>query len=172
MITPLVTPLVRPLASAIAGPHQDGDPDAAAYVAAVRAAGATVSGSQANAIDAFVRREKSTGRWTSHRRIYLPVWAHADANKIDMVTCDASAVWVADVAHERGWVQADGDSGGLDLSATLPGLGLDSTTSACLWGICLEAPSGTAHAWMIGARDSESSILELGHFSNVSMRFY
>lgn len=170
--TPPARSPATPAALGWAGPRQAGDPDAAAYVAAVRAAGAAVSAAQADAIDAFVRREKSAGRWTSHRRIYLPVWADAGANKIDMAACDASATWAADVSHGRGWVQADGDSGGMDLAATLPGLGLGTTTSACLWGICLEAPAGTAHDWIIGARDSESSILELCHFSDSTMRFF
>ncbi len=62
------------------------DPDAKAYIVAVEAAGAIVTSTQRNAINAFVKGGKADGWWASMRRIYLPIWGIAAPNAIDIVS--------------------------------------------------------------------------------------
>ena len=69
-----------------AGGVQGLDPDAKAYINAVVAAGATVTPTQRNAINAFVKGGKTDGWWASMKRIYLPIWSAASPNAIDIVS--------------------------------------------------------------------------------------
>ena len=148
------------------------DDDAMAYIEAVEAAlGSRMTSTQWNAINDFVEAEKTASRWTLHKRIYLPVWANADANKVDMVTATAAGAWIADVTHSAGYVQADGDSGGFDFNVGCQTLGM-TNTSGCMWAICLQADSGTDNIYMVGGRDSETSKLSLHHLSSSSVYFY
>lgn len=62
------------------------DADAKAYIDAIVAAGATITASQRNAINAFVKGGKTAGWWTSMKRIYLPIWSIAAPNAIDITT--------------------------------------------------------------------------------------
>ena len=74
------------------------DADAKAYINAVVAAGATVTATQRNAINAFVKGGKTAGWWSSMKRIYLPIWSIAAPNAIDIVS-RASGTFVGTPTH-------------------------------------------------------------------------
>lgn len=103
------------------------DVDAVAYVAAVRAAGATVTTAQENAINEFIIAEKTDSRWTSLKRMYLPIWGVAAANAIDMVTRN-SGVWSGSFVHNAGTVKADGVTANFDLGTSLTAESLTAST--------------------------------------------
>ncbi len=111
----LTTSVVRPLFSL--------DAAAASYIAAVTTAkGSSPTGVQIAAIDAFIVGEKTAGRWTSHKRIYLPIWGNAAANAIDLVT-GTSGTWNGTVTHSAGYVASDGTTGYLNMGAAPDSLG-------------------------------------------------
>ena len=86
------------------------DPDAKAYINAVVAAGATVSGTQKTAINNFVKGEKAASRWTLLKRMYLPIWGANNPNAIDMVG-GTSGSFIGTVTPSSGYVTSDGTSG-------------------------------------------------------------
>ena len=95
------------------------DPNAKSYIDAVVAAGATVTATQRNAINAFVKTEKAESRWTMQKRLYLPIWGVASPNAIDMVGL-TSGSFVGGVTHTAGYVTTNGTSGHF-LSNVSPG---------------------------------------------------
>ena len=99
------------------------DPSAKAYINAIVAAGATVTGAQRTAINNFIKAEKDASRWTLHKRLYLPIWSVAAANAIDMVT-QASGTFVGGVTHAAGYIQGNGTTGGFNLPDSLASMGL------------------------------------------------
>lgn len=110
------------------------DSDALAYVNAITIAGATVSISQQAAISDFVKAEKAAGRWTTIKRLYLPIWGVAAANAICMVSL-TSGRWVGGVTHAAGYVQGDGSTGYFNTetpSVTFFGSGANSVTAGAL----------------------------------------
>lgn len=86
------------------------DPTAKSYINAVVAAGATVTPTQRTAINSFVKSEKAASRWTMQKRLYLPIWAAASPNAIDMVGL-TSGSFVGGVTPYSGYVTSDGTSG-------------------------------------------------------------
>jgi hypothetical protein len=93
------------------------DADAAVYIAAVETAGATVSGGQKKAIDTFYKTGKSDGWYSSIKRMYLPIWAAAAPNAIDMMEL-GSGTFNGTVTHGAGFVQGDGTTGYFAFSST------------------------------------------------------
>lgn len=98
------------------------DPDARDYIAAVVAAGATVSGGQKSAINTFIKTGKSDGWYPSIKRLYLPIWASAAPNAIDMIGL-TSGTFNGTVTHSAGYVESDGSTGYFD-----PGAGSEPNT--------------------------------------------
>jgi hypothetical protein len=86
------------------------DPDAKGYIDAVVTAGATVSATQKKAINTFVKTGKSDGWYSSIKRMYLPIWASAAPNAIDMIG-RTSGTFNGTVTHGAGYVQGDGSTG-------------------------------------------------------------
>ena len=103
------------------------DPDAAAYIAAVRAAGGTVSGAQATAISNFAILGKADGWFSSVKRFYLPIWGVAAANAVDLIV-RGSGTFVGGVTHSSGFVKFNGITGHLRTDATITSLGSTSST--------------------------------------------
>jgi hypothetical protein len=95
------------------------DPDAKAYINAVVAAGATVSGTQRSAINTFVKTGKTNGWYSSLKRIYLPIWGVAAPNAICMTSL-TSGTFVGGVTHSSGYVTTNGSTGHF-LSDASPG---------------------------------------------------
>lgn len=107
------------------------DPDAAAYIAAVTAAGATVSGAQATAINDFVVINKTAGTWLKIGRLYFPVWNIAAANALDMKTL-ASGTFVGGAIQSPGYVEGDGLTAYFNTSTTIAQAG--GTLTSFYWG--------------------------------------
>jgi len=85
------------------------DPSAKGYIAAVTAAGATVTSSQRTFINNFYKSAKAD-YYTNLKRLYLPIWGVAAANAIDMITL-ASGTFVGGVTHGAGFIQGNGTTG-------------------------------------------------------------
>jgi hypothetical protein len=103
------------------------DPSAKAYINAVVAAGATVSGAQREAINTFVKTGKTAGWYSQLKRMYLPIWAIASPNAIDIIEA-SSGSFVGGVTHASGYVQGDGSTGYFSLEASLGTLALTASS--------------------------------------------
>lgn len=130
------------------------DPDAKAYIAAVETAGATVNATQKKAINTFVKTGKSDGWYSSLKRLYLPIWASAAPNAIDMIG-RTSGTFNGTVTHAAGYVQGDGSTGYFDPGAAgnLQTLGMGGDNLHYMLGVSL---GGTASSVPIGAWDGNA----------------
>jgi hypothetical protein len=102
---------------------------AGAYISAVETAlGSSITSTQKAALNAFVLAEQAAARWTSHKRLYLPIWANAAANAICLKSL-TSGTFAGTVTHGAGYVQSDGSTGYFDFGISPPAMGL-TTASA------------------------------------------
>jgi len=99
------------------------DPSAKAYINAVVAAGATVSGAQRTAINNFYKTGKSDGWYSSLKRMYLPIWGVAAPNAICMTSL-TSGTFVGTVTHGAGFVKSDTTTGYMNTNVGVTTLGL------------------------------------------------
>ncbi len=152
---PLTVPLCRPLSGPLLRPVSGVDPDARAYVAAVQTAGVTVSSSQRDAISDFIAGEKAAGRWSLLKRLYLPIWANATANAIDVVSL-VSGVFVGGITHGAGYMKPNGTTGYFrsDLSPLTAGL---TTTSGAVFALCPSPDTRADTRYLLGTRDPGDS---------------
>jgi hypothetical protein len=127
------------------------DPDAAAYINLV-AASVSVSTVQRNAINAFVKAEKLAGRWTSLKRLYLPIWANATANRICMVSRSASGFFTGGMTHAAGYVQGNGSNGYFDSNVNFNTLA--TTDSQMVFGLVYVADTGTTYKTVVIAGEA------------------
>jgi len=149
MILSLCKSLVNPLCLPLRHAADAFDASALAYIAAVSAV-TTVTLSQKIAINAFVVGEKLSGRWSSHKGIWLPIWGSgkAAANSIDMVSL-SSGTFAGGVTHQSNTIYFDGISGYFNTSKALSSNGLTvsnmgfsflttgiTATDAPLLGVC------------------------------------
>jgi hypothetical protein len=74
----------------------------ASYVAALRAAGATVTPTQQAALSSFISGEIAAGRWGNHKRIHFPVWQLAAANAICMKSLTSGTFFGGFIHHNYG----------------------------------------------------------------------
>ena len=100
------------------------DPSAKAYINAVVAAGATVSGAQRTAINNFYKTGKNDGWYSSLKRMYLPIWGVAAPNAICMTSL-TSGTFVGGVTQGAGFVQGDNTTGYFNTSTALHSVGLN-----------------------------------------------
>ncbi len=119
------------------------DHDAVEYLEAVTAAGVTPTAAQANTITAFILAEKAAGRWTRHKRIYLPIWANAAANAIDMVD-RAVGTWSGSIVHANGYVEG-GANGAFLATPSITALGL-SRNDHCLSALIYRGHQGSGYS--------------------------
>ena len=113
------------------------DPAAKAYINAVVANGATVTSTQRNAINEFVKSGKTDGWWSSMRRIYLPIWGIAAPNAIDIIS-GTSGTFTGTITHAAGYIQGDGSTGTFRFNGNPSGLGL-TLNSGFLFTLCNQA---------------------------------
>ena len=95
----------------------------AAYVAALTAAGATVTAPQQAAISTFMSGEIAAGRWEKHKRLYFPVWQLAAANAICMKSL-TSGTFSGSMTHAAAGVYAIGFSSNMNTNTNLGSLGI------------------------------------------------
>lgn len=136
------------------------DPDAKAYIAAVETAGATVSGGQKSAINTFYKTGKSDGWYSILKRMYLPIWASAAPNAIDMIAL-GSGTFNGTVTHGAGFVQGDGSTGWFDSGVTPGTLGLSPSTAY----LCALAKTEMIASRAIGSRNSILQDMNLARVS-------
>jgi hypothetical protein len=98
----------------------------AAYIAALTAAGASVTAPQRAAISSFMSGEIAAGRWDGIKRLYLPVWGSAAANAICMKSL-TSCTFNGAFTHASGYIQG-GYSKYITLGTTLAALGLSASS--------------------------------------------
>jgi hypothetical protein len=99
----------------------------ASYVAALRAAGATVTAPQQAAISTFISGEIAAGRWSKHKRLYFPIWQLAAANAICMKSL-TSGTFSGSVIHGSGGVGVtSGGAGNMNTNTNLGALGITKT---------------------------------------------
>jgi hypothetical protein len=128
------------------------DPDARAYIAAVETAGGTVSATQRTAVSDFYRAGKSAGWYSSIKRLYLPIWAAAAPNAIDMIGL-TSGTFNGTVTHSAGYVQGDGSTGYFD-----PGAGSEPNT--------LGLSNASATLFMVVSNNSDASAAQIGSMTS------
>jgi hypothetical protein len=110
------------------------DPDAKAYINAVVAAGATVSGAQRTAINNFYKTAKTGGWYSQLKRLYFPIWGGSAApNAIDMIST-LSGSFISTPTYANGYVNGNGTSAcfSFDLSPSTLGLTTSSGSIYCL----------------------------------------
>jgi len=98
-----------------------------AYVAALRAAGATVNATKEAAISTFINGEIAAGRWSKHKRLYFPVWQLAAANAICMKSL-TSGTFSGSIAHTTSGVYVSGGTGNMNTNTNLGDLGITKTS--------------------------------------------
>jgi hypothetical protein len=128
------------------------DADAKAYIDAVVAAGATVSGTQKNAINNFIKSEKSASRWSLLKRLHFPIWSVSAANAIDMVT-RASGTFVGGVTHASGYVQGNGSTGYFNFGSSPAGFGL-TASNGMIFALCNLADTAIDARTLIGSTNN------------------
>ena len=136
------------------------DSDAKAYIDAVVAGGGTVSGTQRNAINTFYKTGKTDGWYSSIKRLYLPIWAVAAPNAIDMVA-RTSGTFAGTVTHAAGYVQGNGSTGKFTSDTNGNAVGMTSSTGG-MGALCLLAPTGVGFAAM-GGMPGATDALQLYH---------
>jgi hypothetical protein len=101
------------------------DADANAYITSLLSVGAVVTLTQQDAINTFVKAGKADGWWSSLKRLYLPIWASAAPNAVDMIT-RASGTFNGTVTHAAGYVQGNGSTGYFNIGANQSTMGIGS----------------------------------------------
>jgi len=139
------------LSNSLGSSSRGQDPSAADYIAAVRAAGATVTSSQVGEINTFYKAAKSGGYYTSLKRLYLPIWGVAAANAIDMIGL-TSGTFSGGVTHGAGFVQGNGTTGYFDSATSPTDISLDMT-GATMFRLIYEAITGNNYIGAISGAD-------------------
>jgi hypothetical protein len=119
-----------------------GDPDAQLYIAAVEVAlGTTIelalpaATNPRKIISDFYKAEKDAGRYSLHKRIYLPIYDNLAANAVDAITTTSGTFPISGaVTVAPGYVQGNGTTGYFDSGASLGGVG-GSNASGSIWFI-------------------------------------
>ena len=96
----------------------------AAYIAALTAAGATVTAPQQAAISTFMSGEIAAGRWDGIKRLYFPVWGLAAANAICMKSLTTGTWTGGAVTHAAGYVVSTRLGGYMNTNTNFPALGI------------------------------------------------
>jgi hypothetical protein len=136
------------------------DADAKAYIAAVETAGATVSGGQKKAIDTFYKTGKSDGWYSSIKRMYLPIWASAAPNAIDMME-HGSGTFNGTVTHAAGYAKGDGTTGYFDFGVSPSTLGLTVSSESVFALVKTLSAAAASTNYLLGSFNNASQTLFL-----------
>jgi hypothetical protein len=143
---------------------------AGAYISAVEIAlGSSITSTQKAALNAFVLAEQAAARWTSHKRLYLPIWANAAANAICIKSL-TSGTFGGTVTHGAGFVQGDGSTGYFNFGTDPSSLGLSAgNSSACV--LITQANVGTATTVHMGVSTSYPNYYGLAAPGNANLKY-
>lgn len=115
------------------------DPDAKLYIATVQAAlGATTieealpaATNPKKIISDFYKAEKDAGRYSLHKRIYLPIYNNLAANAVDAITATSGTFPISGaVTVAPGYVQGNGLTGYFDMLQSPADLSMALTSQA------------------------------------------
>lgn len=141
---------------------------AARYISAVETAGVTVTSTQRNAIDAFFKTGKSQGWISSLRRVYLPIWAAAAPNAIDMMTVTSGTYLLGGVTHASGYVQGNGTTGYFNLGVSPSSLGL-TINGGTSFALVNQQDSRTDTRYFLGVTDTSNRRIYLRQDGSTSV---
>jgi hypothetical protein len=133
-------------------------PEAAAYIDAVSAVGATVTPTAKNAINSFIKAGKKNGWYNNIKRFYFPIWGAAAPNAIDLITL-TSGTFNGVVTHANGYVQGNGSTGFFNFGVTFRAAGGTNNVSA--FGGRIAQGSGTGFKTIVGTRANTFDITTL-----------
>jgi hypothetical protein len=122
------------------------DADAAAYVTRLLNTGTSITPAQISALDTFFLTGKSEGWYSALKRMYLPIWAAAGPNAIDMIG-GTSGTYSGTVTHASGYVQGNGSTGVFDSVTDLVTLGLTTSSASLFYGAYSE-PTANSDFYM------------------------
>ena len=155
------------------------DADARLYIAAVETALGTpiatalpsATSNPKRIISDFIKAEKAAGRWSLHKRIYLPIYANAAASAIDMVGRNIGTFTASGVTHAAGYVQGDGATGYFNFNVIPTTLGLTSS-SGMVFAVHKAEPIGTLEMVSVSSIDGSdiTKVSDLS-FRNTSIKF-
>ena len=129
--SPVYDPIFGDAIGFIHLPSEDSlDPDAKAYIDDVKAEGVTVSLAQQNTINQFFIDSKSAPTWSSHKKIYFPIWGNAIANSICMKTL-VKGTFAGTVTHGAGFIQGDAITGRMLTGESPTSLGFTTASAWC-----------------------------------------
>lgn len=168
---PISRGLSRSLSRSISGGLVSGfsfaDSDAAAYVAVIESAGASVTDVQKSAIDDFYGQAKTSGYYSSLKRLYLPIWGAAAPNAVDMIT-RSSGTFNGSVTHSDGVVQGDGSTGYFDFG-TSPASDSLTLASSCLFHLTYSIGSVAGFRRPVGCENSGSQTANLAQSGSIQV---
>jgi hypothetical protein len=131
------------------------DADAAAYINAVVAAGATATSTQRRAINDFYKTGKSQGWYGQLKRLYLPIWGVAAPNAIDTISL-LSGTFSGGITHSSGYVSTDATTGYFSFDLAPDSLGLTTSSGSIYCLVTSTAEIGGA-AHLCGVQDSSNN---------------
>ena len=108
------------------------DVDAKAYINAIVAAGATVTSTQRNEINTFYKTGKAEGWYSQLKRMYLPVWAIASPNAVDLIG-RTSGTFAGGITHSAGYATGNGTTGYFDYNTNAVAQGISASTGSLFW---------------------------------------
>ena len=123
---------------------------AAAYIAAITSAGATVTAPKQAAISTFISGEIAAGRWDSIKRLYLPIWESAAPNAICMKSL-TSSTFIGGVTHGAGYIQGNGTTGYANTNTTLASV---NVTKDSYYAGYLRIEAGALSEYSFGVTES------------------
>jgi hypothetical protein len=161
MILPLAQPLARPLARPLASFMSGGlDPDAAAVIALLEAEGVTVTSTRRNAIRAFYAAIKPLAAYSALKRLHIPGFQNAEADRICWKTGAKLGTWVSTVNRANGQVASSAtDVGHYDFGSSAASRGL-TPGSAWLGALMITA---TVNHQYLGSQGISSQIELMRH---------
>jgi hypothetical protein len=133
----------------------------------VVAAGATVTSTQRNAINNFYKIGKTEGWYSLLKRLYLPIWAIASPNAIDMVSL-ATGSFVGGVTHASGYVQGNGTTGYFNFGVSPSSLGL-TILGGTSFALVNQQDSRTDTRYLLGVTDGSNRRVYLRQEANTTI---
>jgi hypothetical protein len=143
------------------------DVDANAYIVSLLSAGATVTPTQQAAINNFYKTGKSDGWYSSLKRLYLPIWAAAAPNAIDMIAL-GSGTFSGSVTHGSGFVQSDGTTGYFDFVTPQSEIG-ESANATHRGFLSLTGPSSITTVHMGAQGPTGAETYQIGSISGTTI---
>jgi hypothetical protein len=171
-VHPIIRGIVRPVVRGIIRTSDAGrvwDTDALARISQIETAkGSPMTNGQRLALDTFIKAEKAAGRWSLHKRVYLPVWGNAAANSICLVS-GTTGTMVNTPTQGAGFMQCNGSSSYFNTGSSPSALGA-TNASASIWLLQIAPDTRNDGRWS-GWRGGGSERFALGFSGFPSVNF-